>query len=241
MNTTLIAAAFISMCTFVLNPGRDGIEDGVDSPFAHPVYNTFMPVRDVGYNEYRTQVVYRLTALESLLKNRDVSDWPVPLQKARAENIRRLREYRIAGAFPANYDHPDRQLPCFLDRNGNLCAVANLIATSEGMELVKRINRRYQYATVSQMNMPELDAWVARSGLTPEEVITIQEPGWAGESFDPRKEIILNQLAALQLGTLSDTTMARTEAEGRREGMTSEGTAVDSNDVSPEVGGFAID
>lgn len=153
-------------------------EETIESVTANPAYNTVRPVADAGYAEYHSQVAGRLEYLEGLLRGRDVSRWPAELQAARALNIERLHEYRLAGNFPINYDYPDRQFPCFLDRDGNLCAVANLIAKSDGIDAVRRINDRYQYATVSEMRMPEVDAWIARSGLTREEVITIQEPAF---------------------------------------------------------------
>lgn len=150
----------------------------IESVTANPAYNTVRPVADAGRAEYRRQVAGRLEYLEGLLRGRDVSRWPAELQAARALNIERLHEYRLAGNFPINYDYPDRQLPCFLDRDGNLCAVANLIAKSDGIDAVRRINDHYQYAIVSEMAMPEVDVWIARSGLTREEVITIQEPAF---------------------------------------------------------------
>ncbi len=166
-----------------------------ESVFADPAYNKVMPVADLGAVEYREGVTARLEYLESVLRERNVDGWPEELRAERLRNLDRLRAYRLAGRFPVNYDHPDRQLPCFLDRDGNLCAVAHLIAESAGMELVKDINARYQYATVSEMEMQEIDRWIASSGLTREEVITIQEPGFrSAERELPFREISANDL-----------------------------------------------
>lgn len=179
MNTCVLSSLLpFFFLGIVLIPSFDGTNvENHDAIFSNPSYNNVMPVANVGGAEYRGQVMARLEYLEAALRGRDVSGWPAELQAERARNIERLRAYRLEGKFPINYEHPGEQHPCFLDRDGNLCAVANLIAKSDGMDLVRTINRRYQYATVSQMEMPEIDAWIARSGLTREEVITIQEPG----------------------------------------------------------------
>ena len=188
MKTLLLIAAFTTSLYLGLGSSSPGSIPSPDAHivFANPSYNKVMPVVGTGAREYDRQVVERLEYLEAALQSRDVSDWQEDLQAERARNIERLREYRLAGNFPINYDHPETQLPCFYDRDGNLCAVAHLVAESEGMPLVREIKSRYQYATVQQMDMPELEEWIAESGLTREEVITIQEPGWFGGSeIDP--------------------------------------------------------
>jgi hypothetical protein len=119
----------------------------------------------------------RLAYLETLLRSRDVGNWPEELRAERARNLDRLRDYRLRGIYPANYDHPEAQKPCFIDRDGHICAVGYLVEQSAGRELAEKINSRYQYATVAEMHMPEIDRWIAGSGLTPAEVRTIQEPG----------------------------------------------------------------
>ncbi len=148
-----------------------------DTIFSDPAYNKVMPLGDDDYALHKIHMTERLEFIVAALQSRDVSDWPQALQVERARNIERLREYSQAEKYPINYDHPETQLPCFYDRDGNLCAVAHLVAESAGMPLVQKINSRYQYATIQQMNMPELDEWIATSGLTRGEVITIQRPG----------------------------------------------------------------
>jgi hypothetical protein len=180
MRALVLAAAVVAtLCLgiFVPTATTQSLQE-IDAVIAAPAYNKVMAVRDAPYIEYHEQVTRRLEYLESLLRSRDVSNWPEALRAERMKNIDRLHDYREAGKFPMNFDHPDRQLPCFLDHKGNLCAVANLIAKSEGIEMVQKINSRYKYATVSEMKIPELDQWIASSGLTRDEVITIQEPGF---------------------------------------------------------------
>lgn len=175
----LIPAALLCASLFAFTPESEDVK-AIDHVIARPAYNRVMPIGESDYRTYHANVRERLDYITDLLDSRDVSDWPAELRAARATNIELLRDYRERGAFPINYDYPNTQLPCFYDRDGNLCAVANLIAQSDGIEMVEKINAQYKYATVSQMEMPELDAWIARSGLTRAEVITIQEPGWNG-------------------------------------------------------------
>jgi hypothetical protein len=170
-------------------------EQLVDAVIADPAYNKVMPLHDLDPVSFRAHDLKRLDYLCDLFRSRDVSDWPAELQAARAETIEGLREYRLRGEFPVNYDHPDRQLPCFVDRDGTLCAVAYLIARSDGMELVDAINERYKYATISEMEMPEIEEWIAASGLTRAEVITIQMPAMVELSEETMREVRQNQPA----------------------------------------------
>jgi hypothetical protein len=204
----LAAAAAAALCLGLCVPpsGAHGFAT-LDEVIAAPAYNTVLPVPDADMADYHQRVTQRLEYLESLLRVRDVSGWPTELRNERMKNIQRLHDYRVQGAFPINYDHPEQQLPCFLDRDGNLCAVANLIAQSEGMELVEKINQRYQYATVAEMALPELDAWIAGSGLTRDEVITIQEPGFTRREL-PDPFVVTAQLDSSSISSPVDTAAA---------------------------------
>ena len=96
-----------------------------------------------------------------------------PASPPRTQTLRLLDVYRKAGQFPHNYDHPGRR-PCFIDREGNICAVGYLIEQTAGRELAEKINLEYQYASVFEMEMPELTEWVGNSGLTLQECAMIQ-------------------------------------------------------------------
>jgi len=118
----------------------------------------------------RTHLAY----VEALLAACDVRSWPAELQVARARNLERLREYRGLGSFPRNYDHPGVRKPCFIDREGRICAAGYLIEQSAGCALAEAINSRYQYAYIDGMDMQELETWIAQSGLSKLEVAMIQ-------------------------------------------------------------------
>lgn len=116
----------------------------------------------------------RLEYIESLLRSRDLSDWPADLVTERMKNLDRLHQYRLRAEYPINYDHPESSLPCFMDRDGKICAAGYLIQQSAGEDVAREINSRYQYSAIRQMNSPAVINWIARSGLTSKEVETIQ-------------------------------------------------------------------
>lgn len=85
-----------------------------------------------------------------------------------------LHTYWKAGIFPKNYDHPNQRMPCFIDKEGNICAVGYLIEQTAGRQAAETINTKYQYAYVSAMKDQTVDSWVLQSGLTKEECAMIQ-------------------------------------------------------------------
>ena len=84
-----------------------------------------------------------------------------------------LHEYRKAGSI-RQLRSPGGRRPCFIDRDGNICAVGYLVEQSAGRELAEQINAKYQYDYIRDMDLPELADWVAGSGLSLEEVAMIQ-------------------------------------------------------------------
>jgi hypothetical protein len=80
----------------------------------------------------------------------------------------------VAGVFPRNYDFPGERRPCFIDRNGRLCAVGYLVAETAGRPVAERINAAHQYDLIADMRTPALAKWVQQSGLTKAECALIQ-------------------------------------------------------------------
>ena len=90
-----------------------------------------------------------------------------------------LHEYWNAGVFPNNYDYPGERRPCFIDRNGNICAVGYLIEMTAGRETAETINERHQYDYIADMNEESVKNWAEEYGLTLEECAMIQ-PAYGG-------------------------------------------------------------
>jgi hypothetical protein len=175
MKALVFAALAATLCLGFQLQQSSTLQD-VDTIIGRGTFNAVMPVAPGPQSEVHNKIAERLVYLETLLRSRDVSNWPEGLRTERMKNIDRLHNYRVQGKFPTNYDRPDEHLPCFMDRDGNFCAVAYLVAQSAGLPLAEELNHSYQYATIAEMNSPKLDRWIEHSGLTRAEVITIQVP-----------------------------------------------------------------
>lgn len=124
------------------------------------------------------RVSTHLSFVHDLLSRRDASALTPEQRDARRENLARLREYIDAGVFPLNERYRDETRPCFIDDDGRICAVGYLVEQSAGRAAAERINTTFQYAFLSQMESPEIDEWIASSGLSRLELSLIQ-PGYA--------------------------------------------------------------
>lgn len=105
----------------------------------------------------------------------NVQAWRNYLATQRRQNIGWLRAYMQAGVFPENRVRPGR-LNVFVDANGRLCAVANLLAHSGHRVLVDRVSRANNFVRFADVGAGPLVDWSLSSGLTREEIIRIQEP-----------------------------------------------------------------
>jgi hypothetical protein len=140
-----------------------------------------------GHNDFdkateTDRIATHLAYVERKLRERDVSHLPGHLLDKRNEILRLLHEYRLAKAYPSNYDYPDTRKPCFIDKTGNICAVGYLIEKTEGRELAEKINAQFQYDYICDIAMPELSQWVENSGLTLVECAMIQ-PSYGGTPY----------------------------------------------------------
>lgn len=101
------------------------------------------------------------------------------LAARRAELLGYLDDYIAKGITPRNEALPWRS-PVFIDDGGNICAVGYLIERSVGRALAERIARAHRYDFLEDIAaaMPEVRAWVESSGLTLDELASIQ-PNYA--------------------------------------------------------------
>ncbi|MDB5236271.1 MAG: hypothetical protein JWR44_3264, partial [Hymenobacter sp.] len=118
------------------------------------------------------RVQAHLAYAERLLRQR-----PAPkaaLARQRAHLLDLLHRYWSAGVFPRNFDYPDQRRPCFIDRDGRLCAVGYLVAETAGRPVAEQINQAHQYNLIADMRTPALADWIRTSGLTKAECALIQ-------------------------------------------------------------------
>ncbi len=126
-----------------------------------------------------------LEYVENLLRQREVATLPTELQSKRKHLLDLLHTYWTAGVFPKNYDHAGQRKPCFIDKDGNICAVGYLIEQTAGRQAANEINSKHKYDELLAMNDKTIDGWIEGSGLTKEECAMIQ-PAYASNSLDPR-------------------------------------------------------
>lgn len=97
------------------------------------------------------------------------------LRLRRAQQIARLRQYRMRGVFPRN-TYANRTLRILVDRNGRLCAVANLVALDGQRKLVLATAKTNRFVNFKNVHNGALFDWVLTSGFTKEEIVAIQLP-----------------------------------------------------------------
>jgi hypothetical protein len=157
------------------------------------------------------RIATHLEFVERMLRSRDVTHLSHDLLRERLRNLDRLHAYRIGGIFPRNYDVPGRR-PCFIDRDGRICAVGYLVACSAGLDAAAAIDARYHNAYIAEMSAPLVERWIARSGLTREEAAMIQ-PTYGGEVYRSPLTIEQRTLVAELGGTGVDARRMITRRE----------------------------
>jgi len=115
-----------------------------------------------------------LKFVEKILEEKDVSGLSDIQQQRRIEVIAHLHQYWTAGIFPSNFDFPMERRPCFIDKNGNICAVGYLIEQTAGREAAEQINAKHQYEYIFEMNEPMVTSWAYENGMSLEECGMIQ-------------------------------------------------------------------
>jgi hypothetical protein len=118
----------------------------------------------------RTHLEY----VENSLRNKDVSELSAELQAKRNHLLDLLHDYWTNGVFPKNYDYSDQRKPCFIDKDGTICAVGYLVGQTTSRQVTDDINRNNKYDELLAMNNTMVDNWILTSGLTKEECAMIQ-------------------------------------------------------------------
>lgn len=121
-----------------------------------------------------TRIQTHLAYAERTLRQHIPLNLTPELRIRRQHTLNLLHDYWQAGVFPRNFDHPEERRPCFIDRDGRLCAVGYLVAETAGRAVAEKVNQEHQYDLLRDMQTPELLAWVETSGLTRAECALIQ-------------------------------------------------------------------
>ncbi|HEY0059128.1 MAG TPA: hypothetical protein VGB56_08320 [Flavisolibacter sp.] len=133
---------------------------------------TFQQLPDQNTNEV-LRIQTHLKYVEELLRSKDVSHLTKQQVANRATALQVLHRYWTTGNFPKNEAYKERR-PCFIDREGNICAVGYLIEQTVGRNVAENISRLYQYDYLLDMNEPVIKNWAEEYGFTLEECAMIQ-------------------------------------------------------------------
>ena len=137
-----------------------------------------------------------LAYAEMLLRSKETSFLDSGTRARREALLDHLHDYWQAGIFPKNYEHNNGLSPCFIDKDGNICALGYLVEKSEGKQLVENINKEFDDAGTAAMSNASLADWIAANGLTKEEAAIIQ-PAYHAETLkvlanDKEEEVTLS-------------------------------------------------
>jgi hypothetical protein len=121
-----------------------------------------------------TRVRVHLAYVEAVLRGRATNGLTEAQRAARAHNLDLLHAYIERGEFPRNFEVPGRR-PHFIDGDGRICAVGYLIEQTAGRATAEAINAKHEWDFIGDIR--GIDAWVAASGMTVEELAMIQ-PGY---------------------------------------------------------------
>ncbi len=157
-------------------------------------------VKDVLYTEAakpraeKQLIQYHLQQVELLLRNKDVSKLSVSQKMQRLKNLDVLHGYMEQGIFPVN-DKFEKRIPFFIDKYNTYCAVGYLMKTSGADEMAKQIHATQNNSYLLDIQHESLKDWVAKSGLTVDELALIQ-PGYILDKPAFLLEIHYNNIGA---------------------------------------------
>lgn len=140
-----------------------------------------------------------LAFVEAHLRTVDAGHLPAGQRARRAFLLDLLHLYWTNGVFPRNHDHAGERRPCFIDRDGRICAVGFLVEQTAGCAVAEAINARHQYADLLDMRDSSLDAWIAESGLSRAECAMIQ-PAYGWTPTEPNHNYITRDQAIASSG-----------------------------------------
>lgn len=137
-------------------------------------YLAFFGVQPNQSSDEQLRVKLHLFYAEQILRERSAAVLTDQQKANREKVLDLLHDYATKGVFPSNFDYPFERRPCFIDKNGAICAVGYLVEKTAGLELAEQINEEHQYDYLADMNEPALAAWAEEHGFTLEECAIIQ-------------------------------------------------------------------
>lgn len=178
---TIFALTILASC----NRKSNEIDQTVNAVIGDISFMEILGQQPTNETDENLRLQTHLKYVEKLLRSKDISSLTKEQKENRFKMLGLLNEYWTAGVFPKNYDYPDQRIPCFIDKDGNICAVGYLIEQTAGRQIAEEINTKFKYEYVLAMNDNKVDGWVQSSGLTKEECAMIQPAyGFEPETYN---------------------------------------------------------
>jgi hypothetical protein len=137
-------------------------------------------------------IQFHLQETETLLRSKNTLNLTKAQQLQRNKLLDILHNYCVAGKFPQNTQHQNRQ-PYFIDDFNTYCAVGYLMQQSGAGVMAKEINATQNYNYLADITHPQLMSWVQQSGFSIDELALIQ-PGYGGDHPAYISEIHYNNI-----------------------------------------------
>ena len=147
-NKTLLMKIFILYTSLLLSTFTVAAQQKLQeiNPVLHDEsYQVAFGVLPDATTDEQDRIQIHLFYAEYLLRKANINNLTADQQANRGFIVDLLHQYAVAGVFPTNREHPDERRPCFIDDDGNICAVGYLVAKTKGLELAEQINEKHQY------------------------------------------------------------------------------------------------
>lgn len=188
MRRSLVLVSLLTATTaYALPPGADpALRHGANHHVGDDSFVALFGRAPTPQDDERVRMTAHLQYVHDWLASRPATR--PELAAKRKALLDALQRYVAKGTTPKNANLPWRT-PVFIDEEGTICAVGYLIESSVGRALPERIAKLHKYDFIEDIaaSMPEVKQWVEESGLTLEEIASIQpaydEPsveGWRG-------------------------------------------------------------
>jgi hypothetical protein len=167
---------------------------------------TFGQIPDHYANEI-LRIQTHLMFVEQMLRNKNVIGLTKKQKRNREKALDLLHEYWLNGVFPSNYDYPDERKPCFIDRDGKICAVGYLLEKTAGRNVAEKISLKHKYEYIEEMNDEIVAEWAKEHGLSLEECAMIQ-PTYGGIHTERTVEMPVKTSYGISSGVLGGANIA---------------------------------
>ena len=183
----LLVSLLASTTAYALPPGADPmLREGANHHKGDDSFVALFGRAPTEADDERLRMAVHLQYVHDWLASRPATR--PELAGKRKALLAALQRYIAKGTTPQNTSLPWRT-PVFIDDQGNICAVGYLIESSVGRALPEKIAKLHKYDFLEDIaaSMPEVAQWIEESGLTLDELASIQpaydEPsveGWRG-------------------------------------------------------------